>query len=107
MAVGNKAYKRVSMKELDKYFSGELDPNIQYASREVGIKAHAEDYSFNIESVLFQQLSKEQQKQWKPSEEQMKTLNEVINYCANGKEAYLNDYIYNRLIDLRDELNKL
>jgi hypothetical protein len=44
---------------------------------------------------------------WKPSEEQMKTLNEVINYCANGKEAYLNDYIYNRLIDLRDELNKL
>lgn len=33
---------------------------IQYPSREDGIKAHAEDYSFNIESELFNQLTKEQ-----------------------------------------------
>ena len=41
------------MKKLHEYFSGECDPNIQYASIEQGIKAFAEEYSFNIESELF------------------------------------------------------
>ncbi len=39
--------------------------NIQYASIDGAIKAHAEDYSFNIESELFQQLTPEQQKMWR------------------------------------------
>ena len=43
---------------------------IQYASIEAGIKAHAEDYSFNIESELFNQLTKEQQKLWRKEIEQ-------------------------------------
>lgn len=43
---------------------------IQYASREDGIKAHAEDYSFNIESELFNQLTKEQQALWRKEIEQ-------------------------------------
>ena len=43
---------------------------IQYASIEAGIKAHAEDYSFNIESLLFQQLTEEQQKLWRKEIEQ-------------------------------------
>lgn len=43
---------------------------IQYPSREDGIKAHAEDYSFNIESELFQQLTPEQQKMWRKEIEQ-------------------------------------
>ena len=43
---------------------------IQYASIEAGIKAHAEDYSFNIESELFQQLTEEQQKLWRKEIEQ-------------------------------------
>jgi hypothetical protein len=43
---------------------------IQYASIEAGIKAHAEDYSFNIESELFNQLTKEQQELWRKEIEQ-------------------------------------
>lgn len=38
---------------------------IQYDSIEEGIKAHAETYSFNIESELFHQLTKEQQTLWR------------------------------------------
>jgi hypothetical protein len=73
-------------------------------------KQEYDDMAYEMtRAVLYDKLkdSLRPQNRWKPSEEQMKTLNEVINYCANGKEAYLNDYIYNRLIDLRDELNKL
>ena len=44
--------------------------NIQYASIDGAIKAHAEDYSFNIESELFQQLNPEQQKMWRKEIEQ-------------------------------------
>jgi hypothetical protein len=51
-------------------FLKELDPRIQYASIESGIKAHAEDYSFNVESELFNQLTKEQQALWRKEIEQ-------------------------------------
>lgn len=44
--------------------------NIQYASIDGAIKAHAEDYSFNIESELFNQLSPELQKLWRKEIEQ-------------------------------------
>lgn len=47
-----------------------LDPRIQYASIDAATKAHAEDYSFNIESELFQQLTPEQQKMWRKEIEQ-------------------------------------
>lgn len=43
---------------------------IQYDSIEAGIKAHAETYSFNIESELFYQLTKEQQSLWRKEIEQ-------------------------------------
>lgn len=43
---------------------------IQYSSIKDGIKAHAEIYSFNIESELFNQLTKEQQKLWRKEIEQ-------------------------------------
>ena len=46
------------------------DPKIQYASIDAAIKAHAEDYSFNIESELFNQLTPEQQKLWRKEIEQ-------------------------------------
>ena len=56
----------------DKMISNEeIDAcNIQYASIDGAIKAHAEDYSFNIESELFQQLTPEQQKMWRKEIEQ-------------------------------------
>ena len=43
---------------------------IQYPSVEYGIQSHAETYSFNIESELFNQLTKEQQKLWRKEIEQ-------------------------------------
>ena len=43
---------------------------VQYDSIEAGIQAHAEIYSFNIESELFNQLTKEQQKLWRKEIEQ-------------------------------------
>ena len=52
---------------------------IQYDSIEAGIEAHAEDYSFNIESELFQQLTKEQQVLWRKEIEQA-----VISGGYNG-----------------------
>ena len=46
------------------------EQSVQYDSIKAGIQAHAETYSFNIESVLFNQLTKEQQKLWRKEIEQ-------------------------------------
>lgn len=43
---------------------------VQYDSIKTGIQALAETYSFNIESELFNQLSKEQQGLWRKEIEQ-------------------------------------
>ena len=43
---------------------------IQYPSIKAGIESHAETYSFNIESELFSQLTKEQQTLWRKEIEQ-------------------------------------
>ena len=51
---------------------------IQFDSIKAGIQAHAETYSFNIESKLFNQLTKEQQKLWREELEQA---------CISGGEA--------------------
>lgn len=50
---------------------------IQYDSIKAGIQEHAETYSFNIESELFQQLTKEQQKLWRK---------EIEQACISGGE---------------------
>ena len=51
---------------------------IQYASVKDGIEAHAETYSFNIESLLFNQLTKEQQALWRK---------EIEQACISGGEC--------------------
>ena len=61
-----------------------IDPYItcvQYTDRESAIKAHAEDYSWNIESELFQQLTPEQQKLWRK---------EIEQACISGGYSGLN-----------------
>lgn len=58
-----------------------VDPyeqRVQYDSIEAGIRAHAETYSFNIESELFNQLTKEQQALWRK---------EIEQACISGGEA--------------------
>lgn len=47
---------------------------IQYDSIKAGIQANAEIYSFNIESELFNQLTKEQQGLWRKEIEQAYTI---------------------------------
>ena len=51
---------------------------VQYDSIKAGIQAHAEIYSFNIESKLFNQLTEEQQKLWRK---------EIEQACISGGEA--------------------
>ena len=51
---------------------------VQYDSIKAGIQAHAETYSFNIESELFHQLTKEQQALWRK---------EIEQACVSGGEA--------------------
>lgn len=44
---------------------------------------------------------------WKPSEEQMKALNEIVNILAASPFLHQNDYLFNILKGLREELKKL
>jgi len=44
---------------------------------------------------------------WKPSEEQMKALNYVINIMASSESPTKNDYYYNVFKDMRTHLKKL
>ena len=51
---------------------------VQYDSIKAGIQAHAETYSFNTESLLFNQLTKEQQVLWRK---------EIEQACISGGDA--------------------
>ena len=51
---------------------------VQYPSVKDAIQAHAETYSFNIESELFHQLTKEQQELWRK---------EIEQACISGGDA--------------------
>lgn len=44
---------------------------------------------------------------WKPSEEQIKILNEILNFAANHECPYWNDYIFGTLNNLIRQLKKL
>ena len=96
------AYARLwELKEYIDSLQKEPDPYIQYASRESAIKAHAEDYSWNIESELFQQLTHEQQKMWRKEIEQA-----VISggYCGLNLAT---DNRYNQEEPVSEELEKV
>lgn len=68
--------KKNELKKVEQNFAELLcDTKIQYTSVEAGIKSFAETYSFNIESNLFHQLTKEQQELWKK---------EIEQACING-----------------------
>jgi len=76
------------------------DKTIMYASREAGIKSFAETYSFNIESILFNQLTLEQQELWRK---------EIENAVISGGEMGLelaDDKRYDKELgeDLEEEI---
>ena len=69
---------------------------IQYDSIKAGIQAHAEDYSWNIESELSYQLTQEQQKLWRK---------EIEQACISGGYSGLNlakDPRYNENIEVKE-----
>lgn len=51
---------------------------VRYDSIKAGIQAHAETYSFNVKSMLFPQLTKEQQELWRK---------EIEQACISGGNA--------------------
>lgn len=75
------------------------EQRIQYSSIEDGIKAYAEVYSFNIESELFNQLTKEQQALWRK---------EIEQACINGGNAgveLVRDIRYEENKQVQTEMN--
>ena len=78
---------------------------VQYDSIKASIQAHAETYSFNIESKLFHQLTKEQQKLWRK---------EIEQACISGgemgvelaKDARYKENLEVKEVDLEKELDK-
>jgi len=75
------------------------DNRIQYDSIKSGVEAFASTYSFNIESKLFLQLTKEQQQLWREEIEQA-----VVAGGENGIElARDNRYKENRMVEWSEE----
>lgn len=71
---------------------------VQYDSIKSGIQAHAETYSFNIESKLFNQLTKEQQELWRE---------EIEQACISGGEVGVElarDPRYKENLEVKDEV---
>ena len=89
------------------------DECVQYDSIEAAIKSHAETYSFNIGSALFNQLTKEQQELWHKDIEEAcingcdagYSLAKDIRYKENGEaknvyfEKEINEWIENNSVD--------
>lgn len=59
------------------------------------------DFAYQYVGFLIDSL---QQEMWKPSEEQMKALNEIVNILAASPFLHQNDYLFNILKGLREEL---
>ena len=78
---------------------------VQYDSIKAGIQAHAETYSFNIESELFNQLTKEQQALWRK---------EIEQACISGgkvgvelaRDIRYKENLEVKEVDLENEIDK-
>jgi len=68
--------------------------------------AHA-CYEVTQEEMLDWLKSLKERYSWKPSDEQMKILNEVLNFAANHESPHWNDYIFGTLNNLIRQLKKL
>ena len=64
-------------------------------------KQHVLDLARRVDSLL------RPQPHWKPSEEQMKALNEIINTLAVSRNPHESDYLFNMLNGLQKNLKKL
>lgn len=78
---------------------------IQYSSIKDGIEAHAEVYSFNIESELFNQLTKEQQALWRKEIEQACISGGDAGYLL-AKDPRYKENLEVKEVDLEKEFDK-
>lgn len=78
---------------------------VQYPSIKDAIKAYAETYSFNIESELFHQLTKEQQELWRKEIEYACISGGDVGYSLAKDERY-KENIEVKDIDLDKEVYK-
>lgn len=78
---------------------------VQYDSIKAGIQAHAETYSFNIESMLFQQLTKEQQKLWRKEIEQAVISGGDAGYLL-AKDTRYKENLEVKDVDLEKEIQQ-
>ena len=79
---------------------------IQYSSIKDGIEAHAEVYSFNIESELFNQLTKEQQALWRKEIEQA-CISGGYNGIELAKDPRYKENLEVKEVDLDEALSDL
>lgn len=109
--VGNISIKEECTRELNwlKSLKDRVQPKQEWSEEEIEICAReAEDNNCIILARHIRQLKSLRPKStWKPTEQQMKVLNEVINFAADHGTMRWNDYIYNVLKGLREQLNKL
>ena len=82
-----------------------MDTRIQYASVHDGIKSFAETYSFNIDSQLFPQLSKEQQELWRKEIEQAAVSGGDIGITL-ARDVRYNENQSQPEVDLEKEIDK-
>lgn len=78
---------------------------VQYDSIKAGIQAHAETYSFNIESELFNQLTKEQQKLWREEIEQAVISGGNAGYSF-AKDTRYKENLEVKEVDLEKEFDR-
>lgn len=72
------------------------EQSVQYDSIKAGIQAHAETYSFNIESELFPQLTKEQQALWR------KEIEQAVISGSDAGVALARDNRYKENLEVKD-----
>ena len=60
-----------------------------------------------IDTLETKEVDLNRESAWKPSDEQMKVLDEVLNFAANHESPYWNDYIFGTLNNLIRQLEKL
>jgi len=68
------------------------EQTVQYDSIKAGIQAHAETYSFNIESELFNQLTKKQQALWRKEIEQAVVSGGEVGYELAKDSRYKENF---------------
>lgn len=80
---------------------------IQYDSIKAGIQAHAETYSFNIESELFNQLTKEQQALWRKEIEQAVISGGDAGVSLAKDTRYKENHDVKEVEDLNKEIEEI